>query len=83
MAAATLWRGNCDTNPQRYLYNDAEEYPGEYDIHDMHYRLDDLAGAVDAVTLRPGYRVTLYSQDGWKGVEETIHGAYETNGQRE
>ena len=49
----------------------------------MHYRLHDLAGAVDSVTLRPGYRVTLYSQDGWQGVKETINGAYETNGQLE
>ena len=80
MAAATLWRGNCDRDPQRYLYNDEEEHPGEFDIHDMQYRLHSLSGAVDAVTLRPGYRVTLYSQDNWKGAEETIHGAYERNG---
>ena len=46
----------------------------------MKYRLNGLAGAVDAVTLRPGYRVTLYSKDGWKGLEETFYGAYEDRG---
>ena len=61
MAAATLWRGNCDSDPQRYFYNEAEEHPGEFDKEDMRYRLHTLAGAVDSVTLRPGYRITLYS----------------------
>ena len=79
MAAATTWRGNCDSDPQRYLFNEEEKNTGMFDIHDMEYRLHHLAGAVDAVTLRPGYRITLYSQDGWKGVEETIEGAYEKN----
>ena len=42
-----------------------------------------LSGAVDAVTLRPGYRVTLYSNDGWSGQEETIVGAYEKGREKE
>ena len=68
MPAATLWRGNCDSLPQRYFYNEKDDYPGEYDISDIAYRLDDYPDAVDSVTLRPGYKITLYSKSGFKGV---------------
>ena len=76
MPAATLWRGNCDSDPQRYFYNERDAYAGEFDINDMAARLNHLPGAVDSVTLRPGYRIRLYSKNGWKGEEETIYGAY-------
>ena len=81
MAAATLWRNDCQSEPQRYFYNEQDANPGVFDIKDMHYRLNTLSGAVQAVQLRPGYRITLYSEDGWKGVEETIYGAYDDRGQ--
>ena len=63
MPAATLWRGDCDRFPQRYFYNEHLEYPGEFDIEDIYHRTLRLSGAVEAVTLRPGYRVTLYSKN--------------------
>ena len=83
MPAATLWRGDCELFPQRYEYNERREYPGEFDIKDIKYRTVRLSGAVDAVTLRPGYRVTLYSKNGWRGEEETIYGAYQKGREKE
>ena len=83
MPAATLWRGDCNNLPQRYFYNDSKLYPGEYDINDIAHRTVRLSAAVDAVTLRPGYRVTLFSESGWRGEQETILGAYEEGREKE
>ena len=83
MPAATLWKGNCKYLPQRYFYNDSTPHPGEYDIYDMADRLSRITLGVEAVTLRPGYRITLYSKNGWIGEEETITGAYEEGGEKE
>ena len=83
MPAATLWRGDCEYSPQRYFYDERITYPGEFDIEDIYHRTMRLSGAVDAVTLRPGYRVTLYSKNGWRGEEETIYGAYQKGREKE
>ena len=83
MPAATLWRGDCEHFPQRYFYNDGKKHPGEYDIADIAHRLYRLSAAVDAVTLRPGYRVTLYSKNGWTGDSQTIKGMYEAGREKE
>ena len=83
MPAATLWRGDCNQFPQRYYYYDGLIVPGYYSIHVIYDRTLRLPGAVEAVTLRPGYRVTLYSKNGLTGVSETITGAYEEGFEKE
>ena len=77
MPAATLWRGDCDELPQRYFFDERDPsnpYPGDFGLSDIAYRLKgdlpkykNLPGAVDAVTLRPGYKITLYSENSYKG----------------
>lgn len=77
MAAAILWRGNCDLLPSRYFYDETDQFPGQFDTDDLHYRLGNHSSAVEAVQLRPGYRITLFEKQGWAGKKEVIYGAFE------
>ena len=62
MAAAILWRGNCDMLPSRYFYSERDQFPGQFDTDDLLYRLGSHSSAVDAVQLHPGYRITLFEK---------------------
>ena len=83
MPAATLWRGNCENLPQRYFYNEKDAYPGDYDISDILYRIKDIPDALESVTLRPGYKITLYAQAAFKGESEEFNGKYQEGGEKD
>ena len=50
--------------------------PGEFDRYDFYKGNFRVDYQVDAVMLRPGYKVYLYEKPKWTGPYEVIEGAY-------
>ena len=86
MPAATLfWDGekNCTFSPSFLFYNPDEPNPGQYDQIDTEKRNWRAVKSIDAVMLRPGYKIYLYEKKHWQGDYDVIEGAYQPEGVEE
>ena len=72
-------QSKCSYSASKHFYNPAIEVPGEYDREDFFGRGGNsrLDTSVDAVMLRPGYKVYLYEDPKWTGYYEVFEGAYQ------
>lgn len=67
---------NCNVIPRRFYFNPEDGDSSFYNMEDM-LRQDlvpSWAGYSRAVMVPPGYDLTLYSKEAWRGYHEVYHG---------